>query len=147
MNFKKYFLSICGVLLISALIVSCSKDDEDTKKPEIELISPQNHDEFHPGDNIHFEARFSDDTELSEYKIDIHFDDGHDHKSHKHDGHEWHYTYTATLSGKNQMVHHDISIPEDAEHGEYHFMVFCTDKAGNESFIKIDIEIEGEHHD
>ncbi len=147
MRLKKYFTLLISLLLVSALTVSCSKDDEDTKKPEIELINPQDHDEFHPGENIHFEASFSDDTELSEYKIDIHFDDGHDHKTVRDGDHEWHYVHTAELSGRNQMVHHDISIPEDAKHGHYHFMVFCTDKAGNESFIKIDIEIEGEHHD
>lgn len=146
MSYKKYLLSACSILLISVVTFSCSKDDEDLKKPVIELISPQDHDEFHPGENIHFEASFSDDTELSEYKIDIHFDDGHDHKSFKDGGYEWHYTHTAKLSGKSQMVHHDISIPADARHGDYHFMVFCTDKAGNESFIALEIEIEDDHH-
>jgi hypothetical protein len=138
---KIYFLL---VFFISATMLSCSKDKADNEKPEIELISPKIGDEFHMGDNIHFEANFSDNIELKEFKIDIHFDDGHDHKS-MHEGDEWDYNYIGELSGKNRSIHLDIDIPDGIHHGDYHFLVFCTDTEGNEAMISVELTIEDEH--
>ena len=46
--------------------------------------------------------------------------------------------------------HHDIVIPANATAGDYHLMVYCTDAAGNESYIarniKLSNEVEDEDH-
>jgi hypothetical protein len=138
---KIYFLLL---IFISLTLVSCKKDKQDNEKPVIEIISPKNGDLFHTGEKIHFEANFSDNIELKEFKIDIHFDDGHDHKSIL-DGDDWDYNYVEELSGKNRSIHLDIDIPEGIHHGDYHFLAFCTDTEGNEAMISLDITIEGDH--
>jgi hypothetical protein len=131
-------------LLTSLTLVSCKKDKQDNEKPVIELVSPKNGDAFHMGEKIHFEANFSDNIELKEFKIDIHFDDGHDHKSIR-EGDEWDYNYVGELSGKNRTIHFDIDIPEGIHHGDYHLIVFCTDTEGNEAMITVEITIEDDH--
>lgn len=138
------------ILLIVGLFIvfnGCSADEIDTESPEISIISPEDDQHFHPGDKIHFEATFSDDVELSQFKIDIHYGGDHTHKSTFSDEAEWSYDLITDLSGKEQHVKLDIEIPENAKHGEYHFMVFCTDMAGNESWVSLDIFIEDDDDD
>ena len=46
---------------------------------------------------------------------------------------------------KNARIHHhEIVIPENATPGRYHFMVFCTDAAGNESYVVRNIVLSNE---
>lgn len=138
-------------ILLSGAVLLNSCDKEDTKKPVINLIEPEDEEVFFTGTEIHFEAEFSDDTELASYKIDIHFDDGHTHKSAGLvDEVEFSFqkSWDFEPGKKNALIHHhEIVIPElidgkPVKTGHYHFMVFCTDKAGNESFVAIEIEIE-----
>jgi hypothetical protein len=128
---------------------ACTTEDPDTEPPVIEVQSPADHEHFHAGDVITFEATFTDNIALSQFKIDIHFGEGHDHKSANHDDDEieWHFEYIGDLSGTSQQVSMDIPIPHNAKHGEYHFMVFCTDEAGNESLVNLEIEVEDDDHD
>jgi hypothetical protein len=142
-NFKIIFL-LLGVAAVG--FVACSDEETDTEKPVIQLNEPADHADFHPGDEIHFDAEFSDNVALKQFKIDIHWAEGHDHKSGQDDDHEWSYEYIGDLDGRNQQVQMHILIPEDAKHGEYHFIVYCTDEAGNESFVAIEIEIEDDDH-
>ena len=59
------------------------------------------------------------------------------------------------ISGKKtaHIHHHDIVIPANATPGDYHLMVYCTDAAGNETYIARNIVLsttaEGDdhHHD
>jgi len=145
---QKSIKTIFLILIILAFnFVACTEETIDTEKPVIEVSSPTDHQHFHPGDIIHFDAEFSDNIELGQFKIDIHFGDGHDHKSTamEADGVEWDFEYIGELSGRNKHIHLDIPIPNNAKHGEYHFMVYCTDKAGNESWVALEIEIEDDH--
>lgn len=157
-------------LLVLAVIVfaltSCSDaDDVDTKKPEIDVVSPQDHDHFHPGEEISFICNFTDDTELASYKIDIHSSfDGHEHsaqlKSGTEDDHEhtWDYEYDGVFASgaTSERVEMTITIPEEIDHdgemeevaaGDYHFGVYCLDMAGNQQEVFIEIEIEHEDHE
>ena len=49
--------------------------------------------------------------------------------------------------------HHDIVIPANATPGDYHLMVYCTDAAGNQTYIARNIvlsttaEEDDHHHD
>jgi hypothetical protein len=127
---------------------SCTTEDPDMEPPVIAVQSPADHEQFHPGDVITFEATFTDNIALSQFKIDVHYGGDHDHKSVNHDDDEieWYFEYIGDLTGTSQQVIMDITIPHNAKHGEYHFLVFCTDEAGNESLVDLDIEIEDEVH-
>ncbi len=134
-----------GIILGLLLSLSCSKDETDDQKPVINLVSPAEMDEFLPGTTIPFEATFTDDKSLNQFKINIHFDDGHDHKSVIGHYDAWNYEFVGQLSGTAQEINMEIDIPEELTHGAYHFLVFCTDEVGNESFVAIDIHIEDDH--
>ncbi len=145
---KLGFLTIlftAGILVFNA----CNKEaDIDTEAPVIAIASPDDDQHFHPGETIHFEATFTDDVALSQFKIDIHHGGEHTHKSAFSEEVEWSFEHIGDLSGREQVVKMDIEIPEHAEHGKYHFLVFCTDLTGNESWVGVDVFIEEEeHHD
>lgn len=136
------------LIIIMFAFMACTDEKIDTEKPEIEVSSPSDHEEFHPGDVIHFDAEFSDNVKLSQFKIDIHYGEGHSHKSAgiENGEIEWSFVYIGELSGRNKHIHLDIPIPSNAKHGEYHFMVYCTDKAGNESWVALEIELVDDNH-
>jgi hypothetical protein len=137
-------------MAFGVLMVSCSKDDKDTTKPQILIEEPAMNQVFYPGDEIHFGAEFIDNVELRSYKIDIHAnEDSHDHKSTRGEG-EWSFqkSWEFEAGKKNAGIHHDeIVIPAEVDGvpihtGDYHFLVYCTDKAGNESWVSVNIEIQ-----
>lgn len=125
------FISALAAICILGFISSC-KPTDDTK-PVFTVSEPLSGTVFQTGNEIHFEAGFSDDKELSQYKIDIHNNfDGHGHG--KTEGlPAWETTIINDLNGKNENVHIHIDIPNDIAAGEYHFIVSCIDKAGNEA--------------
>lgn len=62
-------------------------------------------------------------------------------------------TYTDKAGQKQARVHnHDIKIPADATPGNYHLMVYCLDRSGNETHVARNIVlsttggVESEHH-
>jgi hypothetical protein len=155
MNTIIKFSIICLTAIFSITFVAC-KEDSDTTKPEINLIEPADDDVLQIGGEhgVHFEAEFSDNEMLASYKVDIHPNfDNHGHAATKDATGivDFEFEKTWTLSGKNQAIHHhEIEIPENATPGHYHLMVYCTDAAGNESHIAVDIELSheaGEDHD
>jgi hypothetical protein len=103
---------------------------------------------------VHFEAEFSDNESLTSYKVNIHPNfDGHGHTySSDEEVVEFEYEKSWELSGRNASIHHhEITIPENAKPGAYHLMVYCTDAAGNEAHIAVNITLShdaGDHeHD
>jgi len=137
-------------VLVAMLIVSCEKE-ADTIAPVIEVSGPEANEILYVGSTIHFEADFSDDVALKSYKIDIHSNfDGHTHKSESTDSSEWHFqqSWSFDEGAKNAHIHHhEIEVPEEIdglpiEPGDYHFMIYCTDAAGNESWTAIAVEIQ-----
>ncbi|MCD8043866.1 MAG: DUF4625 domain-containing protein [Tannerellaceae bacterium] len=154
-NFLFYILSF---VLATFFLSACDKDDEsnDTSAPEIELLAPAEGAHLQIGKAIHFEANFSDNIMLGSYKIAIHdnFDNhGHGSKSDTEESTAFEYFGTWSLEGqKNAYIHqHDITIPEKTIPGDYHMLVYCTDKAGNETYVVRNIiltneEVEDLHH-
>ena len=111
---------------VTFMFSSCDNDDSsDTIKPLIELHEPEEGQALEIGNEhgVHFEMDLSDDVML---KSDV--------------------------SGQKtaHIHHHDIVIPANATAGDYHLMVYCTDAAGNESYIarniKLSNEVEDEDH-
>lgn len=132
---------------IALFLISCEEEAGDNTKPQIILIEPANDDTLAIGEDIHFEADFSDDVELRSYKIDIHSAEGHEHKS-TLEG-EFSYSHSWELvSGikETHQHHHEILIPEGVEEGKYHFMVYLLDRAGNESWVAIDVYLSADYH-
>lgn len=148
--------AILATLLLAITFVSCDKDNAgDTTKPEINLISPAEGGVLGAtGEGIHFEMELSDDVALASYKVEIHNNfDGHEHTT-KSDEDTVDFTYLNTwtdMAGQRNATihHHEIVIPTNATHGDYHFIVYCVDEAGNESYVvhNITIEDEGDDHD
>jgi len=148
----KILFTIYSVLVISFGFTSCSNNDGDTTKPTIELISPIEGAILKVGSHIHLEMDLEDNEMLSSYKIDIHDASGHTHDTKAESSGE---TVTFTFSkswdvsgNKNKYVHHhEIEIPANAKHGAYHFMVYCTDTSGNESYVVRNITLSDEGDD
>jgi uncharacterized membrane protein len=145
-------------MMASIFVVSCDKknNDGDTVKPVINLIEPEEGDVLQIGDDVHFEMELSDDVALGSYKVNIHHNfDGHGHEQKADEGEEtvafeFNREWNDISGKKNTTVHHhEIEIPENATPGDYHLMVYCTDAAGNESYITVNVELshEGEEHD
>jgi len=137
------------VLAFWAVVSSCEKNDNDTTKPVIELHEPADGDTLFIGYGVHLEMDLSDDTGLKSYKIDIHSDfDGHGHTKSAKDEEAWTFTRSWDVSGsRNTRVHHhEIMVPATVNgkpiaEGDYHFTVYCTDVAGNESYAVREVVI------
>ena len=140
---KKTLFKLTLIVLFFGLI-GCSQDEVDTEKPVIEVNEPLNLAEYHPGDEIHVDIEFSDNVGLKEFKIDIHYGGDHSHKS-LLDEVEWSFLHIEAIEGRNKHVSMHIDIPDNVKHRAYDFLVYCTDKAGNEAMVALEIDIEGEH--
>ena len=150
----KLYLPIISLLAMSVFaFISCDDSDSDTTKPVIELSEPE--------DGVHFEMDLSDDVMIKSYMIEIH--SNFDHHSHGKSRAaatgeatvDFSFNRSYDISGKKtaHIHHHDIIIPANATPGDYHLMVYCTDAAGNETYIARNIVLsttaEGDdhHHD
>lgn len=140
MKTKNLILLLTSIFII-ALISSCKKTDDT--KPTFTVHEPVSGEVVITGNEIHFEADFSDDTELGQYKIDIHNNfDGHGHGK-TESLTPWEESIINDLDGKSKSVHIHIDVPTDIAAGEYHFIVSCTDAAGNEADpVEIEITIQ-----
>ncbi|MDR0681336.1 MAG: DUF4625 domain-containing protein [Dysgonamonadaceae bacterium] len=156
-----YISVICLMAVFSFLFVSC--DNGDTTKPVIDWEEPVDGDTLQIGNEhgVHFEAEFSDNEALASYRINIHdnFDDHGSHRSSTLEVDPVPFAFDSiwVISGKNFPVHHhDIFIPKTDKdgrayaEGNYHFIVYCVDAAGNVSLVGRDVVLSheaGEHHD
>ncbi len=138
------------VFLTIALFASCEKEEADTTKPTITVNAPGDEEVLYTGVDVHFDVDFADDVELKSYKVDIHSNfDGHEHKNPTADSIAWTFQKSWSFDAglKNSHVHHhEIVIPTEVDGvklatGDYHFMIYCTDAAGNESYVAIPVEI------
>lgn len=151
---------ILPVLMAAVLFTACSNDDDnavDTQKPTITILEPHDEEEIAPGEELHFEAVFTDNVELASYKIEIHnaFDD-HTHSGLKGaEDNPWSFSQVYQIpAGRTtyEAVQH-IDIPtmingEPISEGAYHFGVYVTDTSGNEeqAFLEIHIENDSDGH-
>lgn len=166
---KNRVLLLATVVAMMFGFVSCQKE-KDTEKAKINLIAPEEHEAIKPGSDVHFEVELSDNEALGSYKVNIHYaGDGHTHISPRRQaensvefGQTW-LEQDFINAGEREAIegklsahihHHHITIPADIngkqlKEGHYHFMVYCTDKAGNEAFVAREIEISysAEEHD
>ena len=137
-----------AVLLMSLTFASCDKEQGDTTKPTILLEGPAEGGTLKVGHHVHFEMELTDDVALGSYKVEIHNNfDGHSHsKATKAHDHKEPFAYNKEwndIAGKRNahIHHHEIEIPSDVALGNYHFIVYCSDAAGNETQVARNIKI------
>jgi len=155
MKIKNKILLLATLAIVSTF-ASCEKEDGDTTPPVIDIISPENGERLEIGKGIHLEMNLSDNNMLKSYKIEIHNSfDGHEHTyssaQEETDTTPFAYQRSWDISDKrNTHIHsHEIVIPHNATPGNYHFVVYCTDAAGNESYAARNVVLtteEVEHH-
>ncbi len=149
-----YLFSLTATMFLTA----CSSDDDavvDTVAPVIAINAPHDEDEFAPGGQVHFNALYTDNVALASYKIEIHEDfDDHTHGFTKNQDNPWSYEQVFTIPAGQKSFTADlhIDIPEmlngsPISEGAYHFGIFLTDAAGNETQAFVDIHIEDNHED
>lgn len=146
---KNSILNYTFISIVALFTTSCAEDsmELDTTKPEIKLIAPKDHDEFHLGETITIDAILKDNVELGTVKIEIHSaEDGHQHRTANVN---WTYDAEETIpAGKTEhTLSHKVDIPsEGITEGHYHLGLFLIDRVGNQtqSFIEI---VVGEDHD
>lgn len=170
-NSMKIMMVCVMAVVLTGTVVACGDDDDkDMTSPTISdkgiVANPVNCQAYHPGDVIPFRYVFEDDMELGSYNIEIHgnFDhhshsteaddhDGAECEGHHHDEEEaeeegvaWVYnkSFQIPAGQRTYDAQVDIPIPADIRHGDYHFMVRVTDKAGWQQLKAVAIIIEGE---
>jgi hypothetical protein len=156
---KKYLIINLQIAILSVFVLaSCQKYDVDNTAPSLNLVKPVNEQAVTMGSAINFECDFSDNEALKSYKIDIHFAGDHVHTKKAgrlEDGHPWTYEKSwnfETGTTTKSIQHAEIVVPDSVMgeegvvepllKGEYHFGVFVTDVAGNESHVYIKVDIE-----
>ncbi len=125
------------------LITACNKECEDcpgqapssdVTKPVITVQNPVNESTLTGGDTLFFRARFTDDRELGQYKIDIHnSNDGHTHGKNSGIAPMFEYQSIIALTGVLSEQTVAIPIPAESAAGKYHLIITAIDKAGNEA--------------
>jgi hypothetical protein len=127
------------------------------EKPAIDMSGasafPLTCDIVYRGESFTFKAVFTDNRELGNYNIEIH--NNFDHHSHSTDNVECEpdekktpvnpFIYSKDFHIPGGMVSYEagniIHIPEDADTGDYHFMIRLTDKAGWQQLKAVSIKI------
>jgi hypothetical protein len=143
------------VLMVSlsfGIFTACNKEcadcpgqapSADVSKPGISVVSPSMNTSYTGGDTISFHAWFTDNRELSQYRVEIHSSsDGHAHGKNSEIAPFFEYSTTVNITGVNTEQRLFIPIPTSAAAGPYHFIVSAVDKAGNEAnFVEVDLNI------
>lgn len=144
--------SIVKTLAITSIVLgltACSGDEFiDTQKPVIQLNTPKEGVKIQAGSLIELDMQVSDDQMLGSYKVDIHENsEGHVHAAKlthtQAQQVEFSFHKQWSLAGQLQarIQHTEIEIPENAEVGMYHFVVYVLDAAGNQSMEARNFEI------
>jgi len=156
---KKY---IFVLLVASSLFYSCSKEETDTTKPEIDLdfpgAFPQNCDVIYFDEEFTLKIRFTDDTELGSFSLDLH--NNFDHHTHSTEAEKCDFHPDKDAINPYKFVQ-DYSIPEGSteyifeqkmtissqnangqvDDGDYHLYIRLTDRTGWSSLKGLSLKI------
>ena len=148
------------ITVISLILTACGDKNDETKdmqRPSITdkgtEVSPANCQSFKRGDNLPFRYVFTDNQELGAYNIEIHNNFTHhshstahedcDHSPEKNPVKPWVYNqdFTIPQNSTEYTANLSITIPEDIDAGDYHFMIRLTDRAGWQEIKSVEIKI------
>lgn len=144
-------LASLSFAIISLIVVSsCSDDDAvvDTTKPNIEIITPTDHQEVEPGSVFTVKANLTDNVGLTSYKIEIHSaEDGHEHKAKQLLAEDFEYSFVGEIANKPTAytLEHAITIPADVAEEHYHVGITVLDVNGNQNQQFVEIFIGHDH--
>lgn len=148
------------VLVLSSLVfTACSSDNDavDTEYPVINISAsnafPVQCSQITRGQKITFRAQFSDNAALGSYSLDIHHNfDHHTHSTEVSDcetapikkpvnPYLYINSVTIPVGLKSYEAVQEITIPQDIDPGDYHFMIRLTDKEGWQTIKGLSIKI------
>lgn len=133
-----FFLLFCFALSGYSSAITPSEGQKVNTAPKITLIAPAEDDILQIGKAIHFDMDLDDDNQLKSYRVEIHENfDGHAHTK-ENEGSVFPSVFDKTweITGKGRNVHHHgIVIPANAKEGIYHFVIYCTNVAGEQSTV------------
>lgn len=150
---------VLQLLTLMILFTACSSDNEnvDTEYPTINLSAadafPIQCSQISRGEKISFRALFNDNAELGSYSLDIHHNfDHHNHSTEVNDCvndpikkpvNPMLYINSVTIPTglKSYQAVQEITIPQDIDPGDYHFLIRLTDKEGWQTIKGISIKI------
>lgn len=149
-----------GLLFMALAFTTCSSDDSssvDDVKPTIDMTLadgfPTSCSTVTKGEVINFKALFKDNVALGAYSINIH--NNFDHHSHdtevdacpfdpvKTPVNPWSETLTYSIPANSSefIAQQQITVPEDIDTGDYHFMIQLTDAQGWAAMRGISIKV------
>ncbi|KQO22919.1 hypothetical protein ASF10_11245 [Flavobacterium sp. Leaf82] len=150
---------LVAVFICFIALASCSSDNNeiDTEYPVIDVSAanafPIQCSEIKRGQKITFRAKFTDNTALGSYSLDIHHNfDHHTHSTEvnncvadpiKKPVNPLLYINSVTIANdqKSYEAVQEITIPADIDPGDYHFMIRLTDKEGWQTIKGLSIKI------
>ncbi|WP_456315737.1 DUF4625 domain-containing protein [Pseudomonas shirazensis] len=156
MKTLKPALSFISMILF---LTACSGDNEqiDTEYPVIDISAsnafPVQCSAITRGQKITFRTKFTDNAELGSYSLDIHHNfDHHTHSTEVSDCasdpvkkpvNPLLYINSVTIPAgqKSYEAVQEISIPQDIDPGDYHFLIRLTDKEGWQTIKGLSIKI------
>lgn len=146
------------IILFAAAFSSCKEDEDvDQTAPIIDISAieafPKQCDTLYRGETFTFIATFSDNEALGSYSLDIH--NNFDHHSHTTEWEEcelWPEQtplnpylliegYEIPDSPQTFTTHLEITIPNDVDQGDYHFMIRVVDVNGWQALRGLSIKI------
>lgn len=151
--------TLLAFLASSLIFTACDSDKNeiDTEYPVIDILAadafPKQCSTVTRGQKITFRAKFTDNSQLGSYSLDIHHNfDHHTHSTEvmdctadpvKKPVKPMLYINSVTIpSGqKSYEAVQEISIPGDIDSGDYHFMIRLTDKEGWQTIKGLSIKI------
>lgn len=151
--------SLIAVLISLLALASCSSDNNeiDTEYPVIDIAAsnafPIQCSEITRGQKITFRAKFTDNSALGSYSLDIHHNfDHHTHSTEvnncvsdpiKKPVNPMLYINSVAIPNgeKSYEAVQEITIPTDIDPGDYHFMIRLTDKEGWQTIKGLSIKI------
>ena len=156
---KKKLIGI-GLILIAAFS-ACKKDSSkeaiDTEYPEINItaanVFPKQCSTVKRGEKFIFRAQLSDNAQLGSVSVDIHHN--FDHHTHSTEVESCGLdplktpvkpflliqAYPISAGLKTYEVQQEITVPDDIDPGDYHFMIRLTDKEGWQTIKGLSIKV------
>jgi len=148
-----------SIFTMALFFTACSGDSPeiDTEYPAIDSTAvnafPIQCSEIKRGEKITFRTKFTDNAELGSYSLDIHHNfDHHTHSTEVNDCladpikkpiNPMLYINSVTIPAgqKSYEAVQEISIPQDIDPGDYHFLIRLTDKEGWQTIKGLSIKI------
>lgn len=157
---KKARKTILAIVLFAGIVVGCSKDDGptvDREPPTIDIsftgAFPIQCSEVKRGETFVVKTHLADNVALGSFSIDIHHN--FDHHSHSTEVVECELgavkqavnpflfirSYNIPDGLRDYETDIEITVPDDIDPGDYHFMIQVTDKEGWGNMIGLSIKI------